>query len=87
MRKESSNLRRVYFLYEDGISVWPLIHFFVHTISHDTYSEMLPQTILLVRFLPSVKVSSHQHCIIKQKQKAIKVILRHTQDVHFSIDI
>ena len=27
MRKESSNLRRVYFLYEDGISVWPLIHF------------------------------------------------------------
>ena len=61
--------------------------FFVHTISHDTYSEMLPQTILLVFFLPSVKVSSHQHCIIKQKQKAIKVILRHTQDVHFSIDI
>ena len=60
--------------------------FFVHTISLDTYSEMLPQTILLVCFLPSVKVRSHQHCIIKQKQKAIKVILRHTQDVQFSID-
>ena len=27
MQKESSNPRRVYFLYEDGISVWPLIHF------------------------------------------------------------